>query len=605
MPTGSLPSEGKKIFEKVYDDRLKACQDKGGSKDSCQESAAKQAWGAVHNAGWSKDASGKWSKKAELTEFSLVITKASFDKATQEMRWLASASDTGEDSYGDNMTHELFQDFLSRIEANELAPEEFRSDFWQGGKPYLSISHYLDLNGDAVPGNVEVVYVDGDYLKAKGTYNDTPLGRACFRSICDDLYGKERSSAQDRVRISIAFLDWVHKHKSNGFIFERKSLDDFCPECLRELVHGEHAGISYLKGQLVHLAHTRVPVNKRTLMEVDRAMTTKKEDAASIVGKELADELEEKSKLVGKSEALVIKAEDEDEKDVTSTTETASPIIEESESGKSSEDDEDMDSDSDDEYDGKDKKSKKKVDKSYVGEVAVVSTPEYYRPFGGATSMKDAKAVIEAQHEKMRISDLWYALQSVIENISLDETVEDKAGAMTLAVEEFKDMMADKSASIYNSMVSLSLSKPTSTHPLHDSLERFKADYDAALGMADITPDDKLRLIQQSFDALGQTVIETIRTPEPVVEPSPANDMVKAFSDALRPLMDQIGLIAAEVRTMKSVPAQTQQPVQPVVPQRRSIPATPQMQLEARSNITPGVKKSDTPHLRSVIERTT
>ena len=43
-------------------------------------------------------------------------------------------------------------------------------------------------------------------------------------------------------------------------------------------------------------------------------MTTRKEDAASIIGDELAEEIEQKSALVGKSEAmLVIKSESEEE----------------------------------------------------------------------------------------------------------------------------------------------------------------------------------------------------------------------------------------------------------------------------------------------------
>jgi len=58
---------------------------------------------------------------------------------------------------------------------------------------------------------------------------------------------------------------------------------------------------------------TRVPVNQRTDMEVERAMTTRKEDAASIIGDELAEEIEDKAKLVGKSEALVIKADETEE----------------------------------------------------------------------------------------------------------------------------------------------------------------------------------------------------------------------------------------------------------------------------------------------------
>jgi hypothetical protein len=46
MPTGSLPAEGKKVYEAV----LKECKSKGMS----DEEAAKRAWGAVHNAGWHK-----------------------------------------------------------------------------------------------------------------------------------------------------------------------------------------------------------------------------------------------------------------------------------------------------------------------------------------------------------------------------------------------------------------------------------------------------------------------------------------------------------------------------------------------------------------------
>jgi hypothetical protein len=261
-----------------------------------------------------------------LATFSLAITRASFDKVTQTMRWKADASDTADDLYDDNMTLELFQDFIGRIEAGEQAPDDFRSQFWSGGMPYLSISHYPDLEGKAVPGPVERVFVDGSYLKAEGMFADTPLGRACFKSVCDDLYGQNKDG-QNKVRISIAFIDYKHKHKDTGFVFERKSLEDICPECLQNMVNAimesgkpPHPTMQgpkeFLRGQLIHLAMTRVPVNTRTLMEVDRAMTTRLEDAESIVG-ELATELEEQAKLVGKSEALVIKSEGEGEAEET------------------------------------------------------------------------------------------------------------------------------------------------------------------------------------------------------------------------------------------------------------------------------------------------
>jgi chromosome segregation ATPase len=84
----------------------------------------------------------------------------------------------------------------------------------------------------------------------------------------------------------------------------------------------------YTKGQLVHLALTRVPVNPRTDMEVAKAMTieTKKQDAESIIG-ELSDTLEEKSMtadvLVTKSEEVAEVVEEKSEVPV------AAPVVEE------------------------------------------------------------------------------------------------------------------------------------------------------------------------------------------------------------------------------------------------------------------------------------
>lgn len=302
MPTGNLPSEGKKLWEKVYN----AAKNDGDD----EEKAAKKAWGAVRQAGWKKDAEGTWHKSS-ITEFSMRIERASYDKATNERRWRSVSSDTDEDSRKDNMSLQLFNDFLGRIESGELVPEQYQSEFWRGGMPYVSVSHYPDLNGYGVPGVIDAVYVDGTYLKAKGRFHDNPLGRRCFEAICADLYGAKSEAQRDqRVRVSIGFLDWAHQHKSNGFIFNRESEHDICPECLKEMLTGESEGKVFLKGHLVHLALTRVPANKRTTMEVDNSMAeeikTRKDDATSIVGEDLATELEDNvKKIMDKTESLV------------------------------------------------------------------------------------------------------------------------------------------------------------------------------------------------------------------------------------------------------------------------------------------------------------
>lgn len=310
MPTGSLPEEGKKLWEKVFDESKK--------DSSCDEKcAAKKAWAAVKRAGWTKDENGKWHKKSLYQEFSMRIEKASYDKATNTRTWRCVASDTEDDLYKDNMSLPLFSRFVGRIESNEQVPEQFRSNFWAGGVPYLSVSHYPDMDGNAVPGSVEKVYIDGNRLKAMGRFFDTPLGRSCFESICEDLYG-ENQNDDEKIRISIAFIDYKHKHKDNDFVFERTDLDEYCPQCLLDLVRGKVGNREFLDGHLIHLALTRVPVNERTLMEVEKAMPkTRKDDAASIIGDELADELEE---MLEKAEpeigkALVIKSDDKEEMD--------------------------------------------------------------------------------------------------------------------------------------------------------------------------------------------------------------------------------------------------------------------------------------------------
>ena len=542
MPVGTLPENAAKLWEKTYESAL------AGSCNGDKECAAKIAWAAVKNAGWSQSKDGTWHKKSLLEEFSLVV-KASQDVETGEMRWQASTSDILEDSYLDNMSIELYSDFLNRIERGELVPEQFRSDFWSGGMPYISVSHYPDLNGNAVPGNVTSVYIDGNCLKAKGTFFNTDLGIACFKAI------KENSNLPDdeKVRVSIAFLDYAHRHKSDGFMFTRGDIEDVCPQCIQESRIEKTHGKIFLAGQLIHLAMTRVPANKRTNMEVERSMTTRKEDAASIIGEELAEELDMQAKMVGKSEALVVKSEDE------------IPMTDEKE----------------------------------TEEVSIDEKAEL-RMFSGATSMIEAKQVVEAQKEQWRIADLWYALQSVMENIFMSSEIEDKSMAISSAVEEFKDMLADKSASIYNSLVTLSMSKEKEeVHPLDAAISKLKADFNDALETG-LTEEEKLQLVQESFNELGEAVKESISVH--VSEPqqiSESDSISRAITDALEPIFHQMSLLSAKVEEMSiQKSSSTEKSIAPVIPQRRSL--APSL-VQSKSEIV----KSQTPKLRDLINRTT
>ncbi|NIM21909.1 MAG: hypothetical protein GTN64_05750 [Candidatus Latescibacteria bacterium] len=214
-------------------------------------------------------------------------------------RWYSTSSGIKKDLYEERMSTVLFDNFIERIEKSDQypIPVQFTSDAWNGGLPYLGVAHYLDLDGFGIAGDTDAVWRDGKVLKMKGTFRDTPLAHAAFDAIQQDRLQKRADN--ERVRVSIAFIDWGHNH-GDGRKFVRKSLGDQCVLC--EAGVGEK---EYTAGQLVHLALTRRPAYLETeivAME-ERSMTKRHGDAASIVGKEMADELEAKSnKFVGRSD---------------------------------------------------------------------------------------------------------------------------------------------------------------------------------------------------------------------------------------------------------------------------------------------------------------
>lgn len=238
----------------------------------------------------------------EIASFEMAIVKANTDK-NGVMRWRSVNSDVGEDAYGEKMSEELFKDFIRHIQNEDDIPEPFKSVIaepdWDGGMPYLSIAHYKSGDGKInVPGEPKNIFLDGKTLKSTGVLYNTPLGRAVYKSLSKDLIEKR----EDKVRISIGFLDLEHSH-GEKFTFTRKSLGDKCPLCKEGV--GDKI---YKKGHLVHLALTRVPANPRTEMEVEKSMTTKREDAESIIeDEEVIKGLDLKSQA---DDVLVIKAEE-------------------------------------------------------------------------------------------------------------------------------------------------------------------------------------------------------------------------------------------------------------------------------------------------------
>lgn len=195
----------------------------------------------------------------------LLITKVAEDKQTGVRRWFARASGIERDLYNERMSVVLFNDFINRVESRDEVPEPFSSKAWNGGLPYLGIAHYLDMGGLGIIGDTEQLYIDGDLLKARGTFKETPMALEAYKSIYDDI--ANNVPLEQRVRISIAFIDWAHNHEGKGGgEFKRRTLSDRCDLCADG--RGEKV---YLAGQLVHLALTRIPAYTTATIELQEA----------------------------------------------------------------------------------------------------------------------------------------------------------------------------------------------------------------------------------------------------------------------------------------------------------------------------------------------
>ena len=456
----------------------------------------------------------KDEKKAELSEFSLIIRSVGLNKKTGERYWKASTSDIFPDSYNDEMSLDLYNSFLEKIKEDVKPPEQFRSEAWDGGMPYVSVSHYRE---HSIAGDADKVYIDGAMLKANGTFRETPLGKACFDALCDDLYVNHNDD-RNRVRVSIAFLDYKHQHKADGFMFERSEVDEPCPECIKERLERKYPGRVFLNGLLIHFAMTRVPVNQRTLMEaeVEKSMTTKKEDAASIIGEELAEELENKEEsLIGKSEAIIIKSEDE-------------PIVE-------------------------------TVPEEVVGVL------EYSGP--SLTDVLD------------KVSSLEKSLADVLVSLAKSKPKKD---------DEEEDMDEDEKKKMAEEE-----KKKKKDHPLGKACTQLMADFDT-IALMDGTTEDRLKAIQDSFNALGLDIRKSLTVPEEIIEASAVDSNDKLLA-VLEKLSDKIDLMSQQ-RSQVTLPSTS-------VRAPRSInPALVPQALEQKPKVVQSAT-NPTPFLRSLIDK--
>lgn len=461
-----------------------------------------------------------------IKELSMYISKTSLSDGL--MKWAAVNSDVDWDLYGERMSINLYDNMLGYIENETPPPDWFKdeicSEFWCGGMPYLSIAHYSDQNGNAVPGEPLELFVDGKQLKAKGILYDTELGKEVWKSLKED---EDLPIDEDRIRISIAFVDLAHRHGEGNPIWTRKSATDVCPQCRAKI-----GNKIYEDGYLVHLALTRVPVNRRTLITVEKSemagkRVTKKQDAASIVKNEALVEEIAKTALEQKSDIMVEMSEAEDIIEVADGGDLREQALALESKAKKEEESEEED-ESGDEEEMTEKKSE-----------AVASNPVTF------LSENDLRAIS----------------QMVLEGLKPTEA----------------PIQAEKSATVSRSTLEVSVEE------MYNAIHTAKS-----LGG---TLEEKLSSIQPALEKVGNEITAEVKASLGGNQATPVSNDNAMIMESLTTLTNVVTNLAQTVAIMQEKSVATPNVQTQTVPVPRSIPANLLQQKSTVEQIKPGSVK--------------
>jgi transcriptional regulator with XRE-family HTH domain/cation transport regulator ChaB len=263
-------------------------------------------------------------------------------------------------------------------------------------------------------------------------------------------------------------------------------------------------------------------------------------------------------------------------------------------------------------------KHKADVEKNeYEGEAMMMPPP----PLGGATSLKEADAYIQAQDQMDKMYSYWDMLQIAFGNIKRDDEIEDKLKAvsglfreMAGKIDTLKAGLSDafliQESAAYDDFLTESDVEPTHifgygevaedaeeyieyleesdevnimseeneiTHPA----DLLKAAVDLALENKSLSGADREAAVQEAFNEFAEGVQSQLQEADPASQADQIATAIKgALSDVLVPLTEQVGLLTAKMaQTETPGPQGVTQMHEVYVPQQKSMMApvqTPQ-----------------------------
>lgn len=239
------------------------------------------AWAAVKKLYKQKD--GKWVKRSIILLGEGHLSRV-WRSADGQHRWQATVMDDGVDEYATRMTIDFQDDICAQASA--------------GAMPWLGIAHY---DSYSKVGEITRLYRDGRYVKAEGYF---------------------LTDADDQLMRSLAEAAFESAQKESDLLPAHRAIavsQCFYPEAY---VIEDCGVVGYTAGRMDHLALTTRAANSRADFGVEeddmskRATKTRRElrrqDAAAIVGEDLAQTLfereEEHGERTAEQDGLVYRA---------------------------------------------------------------------------------------------------------------------------------------------------------------------------------------------------------------------------------------------------------------------------------------------------------
>lgn len=266
-----------------------------------------------------------------------------------------------------------------------------------------------------------------------------------------------------------------------------------------------------------------------------------------------------------------------------------------------------------------------KMDYDGHGQVEIgMSTPL----LGGATSLKEADAYIQAQEKMDKMYSYWDMLQIAFHNIKRDEEIPDKLKAVSSLFREMAGKIDTLKAGLSDAfLIQESAAAYDDYEDAEDDLDRIQSDevntmneneiihpadqlkatIDTALGNEALTGADRETVVQEAFNEFAQDVQAQLQAADPASQADQIATAIKgALAEVFTPLSEQVALLTAKMGSVETPQPQGVTQLHEVyVPQQKSMmapPVTPQpIQAASGLRISPITGKPS--RLRDMVEK--